>query len=127
MLIRFLPRSQNQAVNHKNFYSKTLIKRLVYPIEGPTTEHLFKVLESTSAVTPRWCGEKCESRDDTGLRGVESAELIVLYGQIATPEIGSFKYFIPKDAPRDIEVTPDGTRLINCQYNAILPDSHASC
>ncbi|KAG7530478.1 hypothetical protein FFLO_05019 [Filobasidium floriforme] len=79
----------NQTVDHKNYYSRHLIKKLVYPIETPTTEHQFKVLESTSAETPRWCDEK------------------------ATPQIGSFKYFIPKDAPHEIEVTPDGTRLIN--------------
>lgn len=104
-------------MDHKNYYSRHLIKKLVYPIETPTTEHQFKVLESTSAETARWCDEKGKSRNDTGTipAPIRSTDIFL---RLATPQIGSFKYYIPKDAPHEIEVTPDGTRLINCQYKA---------
>lgn len=32
--------------------------------------------------------------------------------------MGSFKFFLPKDAPHEIEVTPNGTRLVNCGFAA---------
>ncbi|KAH8087537.1 hypothetical protein HD553DRAFT_368436 [Filobasidium floriforme] len=82
----------NQTVNRKDYYSSALQKEFPYPFDGPGKQCTFKVLESNATVTPKWC-------DDKGIT-----------------ELGSFEFFIPKDAPHEIEVTPDGTRLVNYNF-----------
>lgn len=37
---------------------------------------------------------------------------------IAVKDVGSFRYFIPRDASHRIEISPTGVRLIVCTYHA---------